>query len=78
MIKKKSKNSYNHSLVNEMNMTIFKLQKYDIESMLQQLPQEVIPCEIAIFRHENTQDSQKFCQLSGVNFITFSQQFSLN
>jgi len=64
--------THNHLLVNEMNMTIFKLQKYDVESMLQQLPQEVIPCEIALSRHENMQVSQKFCQLSGVNFITFS------
>ncbi len=70
--------THNHSLVKEMNMTIFKLQKYDIESMLQQLPQEVIPCEIALSRHKIPQESQKFCQLSGVNFITFSQQFSLN
>ena len=61
-----------------MNMTIFKLQKYDIESMLQHLPQEVILCEIAISRHENQQESQKFCQLSGVNFITFLHQFLLN
>ena len=72
------KTSHNHSLVNEMNMTIFKLQKYDTDSMYQQLPQEAIPYEIAISRHEIQQVSQKFCQLSGVNFITFSQQFSLN
>ena len=61
-----------------MNMTIFKLQKYGIDLMFQQLPQEVILCEIAISRHKNTQVSQKFCQLSGVNFITFLHQFLLN
>jgi hypothetical protein len=72
------KTSHNHSLVNEMNMTIFKLEKYEIDSMYQQIPQEVILSEIVISRHENEQVSQKFCQLSGVNFITFSQQFSFN
>ena len=72
------KTSHNHSLVNEMNMTIFKLEKYEIDSMYQQIPQEVILSEIVISRHENEQVSQKFCQLSGVNFITFSQQISFN
>ena len=72
------KTSHNQSLVNEMNMTIFKLEKYEIDSMYQQIPQEVILSEIVISRHENEQVSQKFCQLSGVNFITFSQQFSFN
>ena len=46
--------------------------------MFQQLPQEAIQYEIAISRHENLQESQKFCQLSGVNFITFLHQFLLN
>ncbi|PBO84853.1 MAG: hypothetical protein COA77_07110 [Thaumarchaeota archaeon] len=65
----------NDLLVNTMNMPIFKQQNYGIDSMFQQLPQEVIPCEIAISRHEIPQESQKFCQLLGVTFITFYINF---
>lgn len=70
--------SNNTPLVSKMNMPIFKLQNYGIGLMYQPLPQEVISSEIVISRRENLYGSQKFCQLSGVNFITFLHQFSLN